>query len=86
MDGQAAQLRHIILMLSKGGTALIRNNSPWIDRPHNLDQSMDGQAAQLRHIILMLSKGGTCSYSKQQSMDEQAAQLRPVHGRTSRTT
>jgi hypothetical protein len=50
MDGQAAQLRHIILMLSKGGTALIRNNSPWIDRPHNLDQSMDGQAAQLRPV------------------------------------
>ena len=59
MDGQAAQLRHIILMLSKGGTALIRNNSPWIDRPHNLDQSMEEQAAQLRYIILMLSKGAT---------------------------
>jgi hypothetical protein len=46
MDGQAAQLRHIILMLRKGGTALTPKK-----------QSMDGQAAQLRHIILMLSKG-----------------------------
>jgi hypothetical protein len=59
MDGQAAQLRHIILMLSKGATALTRNNSPWMDKPHNLDHSMDEQAAQLRHIILMLSKGAT---------------------------
>ena len=59
MDGQAVQLRHIILMLSKGGTALTRNNSPWIDKPHNLDLSMHGQAAQLRHIILMLSKGAS---------------------------
>ena len=46
-------------MLSKGGTALTRNNSPWIDKPHNLDLSMHGQAAQLRHIILMLSKGAS---------------------------
>ena len=59
MDEQAALLRHIILMLSKGATALTRNNSPWMNKPHNLDQSMDEQAVQLRHIILMLSKGAT---------------------------
>ena len=59
MDEQAALLRHIILMLSKGATALTRNNSPWMNKPHNLDQSMDEQAVQRRHNILMLSKGAT---------------------------
>ena len=56
MDEQATKLRHIILMLRKGAAALTRNNSPYMDQPHNLDQSMDGQAAQLALIILMLSK------------------------------